>query len=59
MNLLDDGAKTAVEIICTLKLIYILLDCLLCVALCFRESIFFLSNGYTAGPAFLKLAYQG
>lgn len=59
MNLLNDGAKMAVEIIYALKLIYIILDCLLHVALCFRESIFFLSNGYTAEPAFLKLAYQG
>lgn len=36
----------------------ILLDCLLCVALCFRESIFLSSNEYTAGPTFLKLAYH-
>ena len=35
-----------------------LLDCLLYVALCFRESIFLISNEYTAGPTFLKLAYH-
>lgn len=36
----------------------ILLDCLLCVALCFRENIFLFPNEYTAGPTFLKLAYH-
>lgn len=30
----------------------------MCVALCFRDSIFLLSNEYTAGPTFLKLAYH-
>jgi hypothetical protein len=49
---------TAIEVLDTLKLMVILLDCLLCVALCFNESIFLLSNEYTAGPTFLKLAYH-